>query len=302
MLCGKSCARTKRFWWLCAPHYLVFTLYKLQLTETSNTCQSGKRTTECQCNAGPAKAAVVSESAQERAVFQARSVPAVMAVVNKKLSEAVAAGEGAKHNIEVEETEGQSDDDSDDTMTAGFWKTHIFKKRKRGNMDRDLRVKAVARAPNQPGCDTADELSDYSPSPPPVLKRGDQCVCSSARQILPALVLRVASARLAHNHALSKHTFNQYPHNRTALEPEMVTTVNELRNAGAKQERILKNIFDNSKCNPSNKDVYNLVRKQKKQKDTATTGAKRLKQWMIEVSEEPGNVGRNFVDSVKNTV
>ncbi|KAG3208384.1 hypothetical protein PC129_g20590 [Phytophthora cactorum] len=64
-----------------------------------------------------------------RSVFQARSVPAVMAVVNKKLSEAVAAGEGAKHNIEVEETEGQSDDDSDDTMTAGFWKTHIFKKR-----------------------------------------------------------------------------------------------------------------------------------------------------------------------------
>ncbi|KAG6951933.1 hypothetical protein JG688_00013516 [Phytophthora aleatoria] len=109
-----------------------------------------------------------------------------MAEVNKKLSEAVAAGEGAKHNIEVEETEEQSDDDSDDTMTAGFRKTHIFKKRvssahrgqfsqKRGNMDRDLRakapvrgntgrdlrVKAVARAPNQPGCDTADEFSDY---------------------------------------------------------------------------------------------------------------------------------------------
>ncbi|KAG3079533.1 hypothetical protein PI125_g20680 [Phytophthora idaei] len=131
MLCGKSCARTKRFWWLCAPHYLVFTLCKLQLTETSNTCQSGKqRTTECQCDAGPTKAAVVSESAQERAVFQARSVPAVMAEVNKKLSEAVAAGEGAKHNIEVEETKEQSDDDSDDTMTAGFRKPHIFKKRR----------------------------------------------------------------------------------------------------------------------------------------------------------------------------
>ncbi|KAF1775139.1 hypothetical protein GQ600_9283 [Phytophthora cactorum] len=243
-----------------------------------------------------------------------------MAEENKKLSEAVAASEGAKHNIEVEETESRVTNDSDDTMTAGFRKTHIFKKRREspeagehgprparegsseGNTGRNLRVKAVARAPNQPGCDTADEFSDYSPSPPPVLKRGDQCVCSSARQILPALVLRVASARLAHNHALSKHTFNQYPHNRTALEPEMVTTVNELRNAGAKKERILKYIFDNSKCNPSNKDVHNLVRKQKKQKDTAITSAKRLKQWMIEVSEEPGNVGRNFVDSVKNTV
>ncbi|KAF1775111.1 hypothetical protein GQ600_24733 [Phytophthora cactorum] len=239
-----------------------------------------------------------------------------MAEENKKLSEAVAASEGAKHNIEVEETEEQSDDDSDDTMTAGFRKTHIFKKRvssSEGNTGRNLRVKAVARAPNQPGCDTADEFSDYSPSPPPVLKRGGMGrLCGRDRQQheqpLQAGPFRragppsVASARLAHNHALSKHTFNQYPHNRTALEPEMVTTVNELRNAGAKKERILKYIFDNSKCNPSNKDVHNLVRKQKKQKDTAITSAKRLKQWMIEVSEEPGNVGRNFVDSVKNTV
>ncbi|KAF4029539.1 hypothetical protein GN244_ATG18720 [Phytophthora infestans] len=43
----------------------------------------------------------------------------VMAEENKKLSDAVAAGEGAKHNIEVEEAEDRSDDDSDEPMTGG---------------------------------------------------------------------------------------------------------------------------------------------------------------------------------------
>ncbi|KAG1692469.1 hypothetical protein DVH05_025434 [Phytophthora capsici] len=40
----------------------------------------------------------------------------VMAEENKKLSEAVAAGDGSKHNIEVEEAEEQSDEDGDDAM------------------------------------------------------------------------------------------------------------------------------------------------------------------------------------------
>ncbi|POM70845.1 hypothetical protein PHPALM_12663 [Phytophthora palmivora] len=43
----------------------------------------------------------------------------VMAEENKKLSDAVAAGEGAKHSIEVEDDEEQSDEDGDDAMTGG---------------------------------------------------------------------------------------------------------------------------------------------------------------------------------------
>ncbi|KAG7383850.1 hypothetical protein PHYPSEUDO_003270 [Phytophthora pseudosyringae] len=42
----------------------------------------------------------------------------VMAEENKKLSEAVAAGEGAKHNIEVEEAEQQADEGADDAMAG----------------------------------------------------------------------------------------------------------------------------------------------------------------------------------------
>ncbi|KAF4316630.1 hypothetical protein BBO99_00006767 [Phytophthora kernoviae] len=42
----------------------------------------------------------------------------VMAEENKKLDEAVAAGEGAKHNIEVEEDGGEKDEeDGDESMT-----------------------------------------------------------------------------------------------------------------------------------------------------------------------------------------
>lgn len=117
---------------------------------------------------------------------------------------------------------------------------------------------------------------------------------------VPSFVLRITTARLIHNHHISKHTFNQYPHNRTALEPEVISTVNELRKAGAKKKRILKYIHDNSACNPSNQDVHNLVRRLKKQGSTATTSTKRLKKWMMEFSEEPGDVGRIFVDSVND--
>ncbi|KAE8891900.1 hypothetical protein PF003_g24016 [Phytophthora fragariae] len=65
----------------------------------------------------------------------------------------------------------------------------------------------------------------------------------------------------------------------------------------------MRYIQEKSGCVPNNQDVHNLVRKLKKQSDTAPTSAKRLRQWMIEFSAEPGNIGRIFVDKVqKKTV
>ncbi|GMF52109.1 unnamed protein product [Phytophthora fragariaefolia] len=78
---------------------------------------------------------------------------------------------------------------------------------------------------------------------------------------------------------MNKHSFDHYAHNRTALEPEVVSTVNELRKAGAKKKNILR---------------------LKKQEDSGSTSAKRLKQWMVEFSEEPRNVGRIFVNSIRD--
>ncbi|ETM48406.1 hypothetical protein PPTG_09847 [Phytophthora nicotianae INRA-310] len=49
------------------------------------------------------------------------------------------------------------------------------------------------------------------------------------------------------------------PHVRAALEPEVVTKVNELRKAGAKKKRILKYIQENSECNPLTQDVHNMI-------------------------------------------
>ncbi|ETN20845.1 hypothetical protein PPTG_01224 [Phytophthora nicotianae INRA-310] len=115
---------------------------------------------------------------------------------------------------------------------------------------------------------------------------------------VPTFILRITSARLVHNHPVNKLTYNQYPHVRTALESDVVGTVNELRKAGAKKKRILKYIHDNTDLNPSTQDVSNLIRRLKAKENTASTSATRLKKWMKEFAKESGNVGRIFVDSV----
>jgi hypothetical protein len=113
----------------------------------------------------------------------------------------------------------------------------------------------------------------------------------------PKFALRITSARLEHKHRLSKRTFDQYPENRLSLESEVVQTVDQLRKAGAKKKNIMKYIHENSTCNPTNRDVHNLVRNLTKQSDTAQTSSKRLNQWMMEFASEPGNIGRIFVDT-----
>nr|KAE8923541.1 hypothetical protein PF009_g26210 [Phytophthora fragariae] len=98
---------------------------------------------------------------------------------------------------------------------------------------------------------------------------------------VPTFAVRITTVRLEHNHHL----------------------MDELRRAGAKKKSIMRYIQEKSGCVPNNQDVHNLVRKLKKQSDTAPTSAKRLRQWMIEFSAEPGNIGRIFVDKVqKKTV
>lgn len=119
---------------------------------------------------------------------------------------------------------------------------------------------------------------------------------------VPTFAVRITTARLEHNHHLSKHTFLQYPRNRMAIKSDLIETVDELRRAGAKKKSIMRYIQEKSGCVPNNQDVHNLVRKLKKQSDTAPTSAKRLRQWMIEFSAEPGNIGRIFVDKVQKKV
>ncbi|ETN15025.1 hypothetical protein PPTG_07244 [Phytophthora nicotianae INRA-310] len=129
--------------------------------------------------------------------------------------------------------------------------------------------------------------------------------CSAARSggsKWPKVCSKLTSVRLEHNHPLPKHTYNQYPDNRTALERDVQSTVDHLRRAGAKKKNILANIHDNSSCMPTEKDIHNLVNRLKKQEHPAPISAKRLKRWMMEFAEEPGNIGRIFVDNVQDNV
>ncbi|ETP52143.1 hypothetical protein F442_02804 [Phytophthora nicotianae P10297] len=112
--------------------------------------------------------------------------------------------------------------------------------------------------------------------------------------------LKLTSVQLEHNHPLAKHTYNLYPQTRMAYEPDVLAMVDELRKVGAKKKIILAYIHDHSVCKPTRKDVHNLVDKLKKEAHSAPTRAKRLKRWMIEFTEEPGNIGRIFVDKVQD--
>ncbi|KUG01940.1 hypothetical protein AM587_10004841 [Phytophthora nicotianae] len=114
--------------------------------------------------------------------------------------------------------------------------------------------------------------------------------------------LKLTSVQLEHNHPLAKHTYNLYPQTRMAYEPDVLAMVDELRKVGAKKKIILAYIHDHSVCKPTRKDVHNLVDKLKKEAHSAPTRAKRLKRWMIEFTEEPGNIGRIFVDKIYGQV
>ncbi|OWY94471.1 hypothetical protein PHMEG_00035783 [Phytophthora megakarya] len=85
--------------------------------------------------------------------------------------------------------------------------------------------------------------------------------------------LPITSCRLEHNHPLSEHILNNYAHIRMAYEPE---------------------------CKPIAHDIHNFVLRLKKQEHTAPISAKQVKLWMKEFTQEAGNVGGMFVDTVNN--
>ncbi|GMF23179.1 unnamed protein product [Phytophthora fragariaefolia] len=116
--------------------------------------------------------------------------------------------------------------------------------------------------------------------------------------------VRITKCKLEHNHSLTEVGFKSHPLNRISLDASGLKTVDELRKAGAKKISLLKFIKDNSSSNPMAQDVQNLVRKLKagENEQGRSSSAKRLKKWMTDFGEIPGNVGRIFVDDVAGKV
>ncbi|KAI9998187.1 hypothetical protein PInf_002522 [Phytophthora infestans] len=113
----------------------------------------------------------------------------------------------------------------------------------------------------------------------------------------PKFALCVTTAKLAHNHRLDRMTHQQYASVRTAPSTRVVDTVDILSKAGAKKKRILEYILENADNSVEIRDVHNLVRKLKERETAGTTSKVRLKTWLTEFREEPGNIGRIFVDN-----
>eukprot|EP00644_Phytophthora_capsici_P006444 jgi/Phyca11/127102/e_gw1.66.252.1 len=101
---------------------------------------------------------------------------------------------------------------------------------------------------------------------------------------------------LEHNHDLNVKLFNYYPKTHLALPAKVIETVNVLQQAGAKKKTIHQYILENSNYLPTSRDVHNLVRTLKTNKFGNTTRVERLKIWLKDFSEQPGNIARNFTD------
>lgn len=116
--------------------------------------------------------------------------------------------------------------------------------------------------------------------------------------------VRITRCRLEHNHRLSNHSFRAHPTNRLVLNEDALQTVDVLRQAGAKKSSIMKYITENSDSNPTSQDVHNLIRKLKARelRDGPSTSEKRLKKWMKQFGDRPGNVGRIFLDDINQKV
>ncbi|KAE9262408.1 hypothetical protein PF001_g32068, partial [Phytophthora fragariae] len=110
--------------------------------------------------------------------------------------------------------------------------------------------------------------------------------------------LYVTKTKLVHNHPLFRETFIQYPATRLAIPEEVVETVNVLQRSGVKSKRILKYIREHTDCKPFPRDIHNLVASLKAKDHGTATVAEQLHKWMLEFSEEEGNIGRIFVDLI----
>ncbi|GMF46579.1 unnamed protein product [Phytophthora fragariaefolia] len=118
----------------------------------------------------------------------------------------------------------------------------------------------------------------------------------------PVFAVFVTGTTLEHNHALGRVKYAQYASVRTSLTPQVAEEVNELRKAGAKKKSIHDYILEHTDRKMLIRDVHNLVRKLKDRDHSVPNSAKRLKSWMIEFCEDPGNVGPFFVELQEQNV
>ncbi|GMF35174.1 unnamed protein product [Phytophthora fragariaefolia] len=97
---------------------------------------------------------------------------------------------------------------------------------------------------------------------------------------------------------MDKLAFTSHSSKRISHDESTLQTVNVFHEAGAKKTSILMFITDNSNSNPKPQDIHNLVRKLKTRENDSgpTTSAQRLKKWMTEFGEAPGNVVAYMAD------
>ncbi|ETP27501.1 hypothetical protein F442_23221 [Phytophthora nicotianae P10297] len=94
--------------------------------------------------------------------------------------------------------------------------------------------------------------------------------------------------------------YSSHPSKRVNLDESTLMTVDLLLKKGVKKSGIIDHLMNHTDNNPTPKDVQNLVQKLKtrEQRDGPSGTDKRLKKWMKQFGDVPGNVGRIFLGDV----
>ncbi|OWZ15088.1 LOW QUALITY PROTEIN: hypothetical protein PHMEG_00011338 [Phytophthora megakarya] len=109
-------------------------------------------------------------------------------------------------------------------------------------------------------------------------------------------LVKITKWNLERKHRLTGYAFRQHPSKRIVMNDATMHIVDKLRKAGSKKMNILKFITDNSESNSMTQDARNL------HGNRPSKIEKRLKKWMMDFEDQPGDIGRICTDDGNENV
>ncbi|ETN15980.1 hypothetical protein PPTG_21845 [Phytophthora nicotianae INRA-310] len=107
-------------------------------------------------------------------------------------------------------------------------------------------------------------------------------------------MVRVTGFDVAHNHNVSKSTYNNHASNRRVEDPDVLAFVDELQAAGSKPKLIMQ--YLPKKPRMLRYGMHNMVTKLKEKRKGCATTEERLETVLQELCETRGNRATVFVD------
>ncbi|ETP01387.1 hypothetical protein F441_21373 [Phytophthora nicotianae CJ01A1] len=121
-------------------------------------------------------------------------------------------------------------------------------------------------------------------------------VTGNDKEGVDKFMVRVTGFDVAHNHNVSKSTYNNHASNRRVEDPDVLAFVDELQAAGSKPKLIMQYRPKKKKPHVTLRDMHNMVTKLKEKRKGCATTEERLETVLQELCETRGNRATVFVD------